>query len=824
MNGLWGDLRLTVRRLRATPLFVLFAVSSLGLGLGFSTAVYSLVHSLLWEAPPVREPGRLMVLTTGESSSLSLISRPDFEDLRSAQKSFALLAAAMRVETSLASEHGSEFVTAEAVTGSYFATIGVDCAFGRAIQPADDRHRASVLVLSERLWRARFGADPRVIGRLVRFGGQPFEVIGVARISFDGLAPTAAARTAAWMPLESVPTIDARSTLDAADRARRRLSIVGRLSPGVEAQHAAAELTTIGGRIDSSGARGLIGLPGSADRMGRRTWSARLLAQRKIDTPESRAGLLVLVVAGLVLVVACTNLASLMLARGVGRQHDLATRRALGASRWRLIRDGCLESAVVALPGGLVGLAVTRLLLVAFTLEVPTTRGVFYLRPDLNVSALLFAAGALVLSILVFGLEPALQLTRSAADIDSGHRAAAAGTRTGRHRALLRWQVAISVSLLLVAALLGRVLVADAGRKSGIALDRLALATLHFGPQRWDEPRARRAVDAVLENARHTLGVQKVAVCSGAPFGMTLTAWADISSESGRRQRGQDRQSTDLLAASPSVFDTLGVGITRGRAFDERDQLSSPRVAVASEHTARAFFGTADAIGRQVTLQVWGRPPAETFTIVGIATDTDGGPMRSGMGNTLYVPFAQHYEPNLVIFARTPAPPDVAVQALRTAVRQVDPDLGIGISGAASLLLAGPLVMARLLGAAAAGLGGLTLLLSMVGLYGVLSQSVAQRTQEIGVRLSLGATAAQIEWLVFRQGLSPVIEGFAIGVLFGVASRLAIRTILVARIDAFDSLAMLVVSIPLCAVTFLACYMPARRAAGVDPNAVLRQL
>jgi predicted lysophospholipase L1 biosynthesis ABC-type transport system permease subunit len=194
------------------------------------------------------------------------------------------------------------------------------------------------------------------------------------------------------------------------------------------------------------------------------------------------------------------------------------------------------------------------------------------------------------------------------------------------------------------------------------------------------------------------------------------------------------------------------------------------------------------------------------------------------MGNTLYVPFAQHYEPNLVIFARTSAPPDVALQALRTAVRQVDPDLGIGMSGAASLLLAGPLVMARLLGSAAAGLGGLTLLLSMVGLYGVLAQSVAQRTQETGVRLSLGATAAQIEWLVFRQGLRPVIEGFAIGVLFGVGARLAVRAVLVAPIDPFDPLAVAVVSIPLCAVTFLACYMPARRAASVDPNAVLRQL
>ncbi len=823
MDGLWGDLKLTGRRLWATPLFVLFAVSSLGLGLGVTTAVYSLVHSLLWEAPPVHDAGRLMVLTTGGASPLSLISRPDFEDLRSSQNSFAALAAAMRVEATLVGEHGAEFVTAEAVTGNYFATIGVDCALGRGIQPADDQHRAGVLVLSERLWRARFGADPRVIGRAVRVGGHPFEVIGVARVAFDGLGPTAAVRTAAWIPLESVSTLDARTAFDAAERTRRRLSVVGRLSQGVTPERAAAELATIGTRIDQSDARRDAGPAGMVERRGRRTWSARPIAEREFGTLEARTGLFILAVVGLVLVVACTNLASLMLARGVGRRHDMAIRRALGASRWRLIRDSCLESAIIALLGGLVGLAVTRGLLVALTLEVPTAHGVFYLRPNLNLSALVFAGGALVLSLLVFGLEPALQLTRAAADVNSGHRASSAAMRARRHRVLLRWQVAISVSFLLVAALLGRVLAADARRDSGIALDRLALATLHFGAQGWDEARARTAVEAVLEQVRHAPGIQAAAVSSGAPFGMVLTAWADVGAGTGRRQMGQERESADLLAASPSLFETLGVEITRGRAFDARDGVSSPRVVVASEHAARAFFGTADAVGRLVSLQVWGRPPAETVTIVGIAKDTNGGP-RSRTGNTLYVPFAQHYEPNLVIFARTSGAPDVAAQALRAAIRRTDPDLGVGMSGTASLLLAGPLVVARLLGAATAGLGGLTLLLAMVGLYGVLCQAVAQRTQEIGVRLSLGATAAQIEWLVFRQGFRPVIEGLAIGVALGVAGRLAVRAILVAPIDSIEPLAVAMVPIPLCVVTLLACYLPARRAASVDPNIVLRAL
>ena len=250
MNGLWGDFKLAVRRLARTPLFVLFAVSSLGLGVGVTTAVYSLIHSLLWQAPGVRDPGRLVVLTTGGRASASVISRADFDELGVGQTTFAGLAASLRLEESLASDRAAGFVMAEAVTGNYFDTVGVGSALGRVIQTENDQHRSAVVVLSERVWRGQFGADPGVVGRTVRLRGQPFEVIGVARRSFDGLGTGAAARTSAWIPLESARLLDTRTSSGPEDQERRRLAVIGRLGP---APHVPA---------GSSGTEGHWGAPG----------------------------------------------------------------------------------------------------------------------------------------------------------------------------------------------------------------------------------------------------------------------------------------------------------------------------------------------------------------------------------------------------------------------------------------------------------------------------------------------------------------------------------------------------------------------------------
>lgn len=342
--------------------------------------------------------------------------------------------------------------------------------------------------------------------------------------------------------------------------------------------------------------------------------------------------------------------------------------------------------------------------------------------------------------------------------------------------------------------------------------------------QGWDEARARHECDVALDAARGGSGIESVSASSGMPFGLSMTPFADLSTPDKPIVRGGRYEGGHLLASTPDIFRTLGVQIVRGRAFDLQDQAGARPVAVISEHGARALFGSADAIGREAVVRIWARPPAKTFAIIGVARDTDTDRRMSRRGATLYVPLAQHYEPNLVLVARTSADPAAAARILQMAVRKADPDLSTGTAGPATMLVAGQFVAARVGGMLAAALGLLTLTLSMIGLYGVQSHIVARRTREVGVRMALGASDRQIERMILREGFTPVVQGFVLGLLFGVLARLGLRALIVSAIEIFDPIAFSVIPVVLFAAAFFACYMPARRAAHVDPNVALRQL
>lgn len=829
MTGLWSDFRLGTRRLLATPLFLIFAVVSLALGIAVTTAVYSVVYSTLWQALDVREPDRVMFVTApaaggGPFGWRGVMSRADFRDLNEGQSSFSDLAASTLFSQSLASERLSEIVDGEAVTGNYFRTLGVAAALGRTLQPADDTAATSVVVISHRLWRSRFDADPHIIGRSVRLGSRPFEVVGVAPESFTGLERKRGVYAAVWIPARAGQNFSNNSVVDPEDRDRRHLTVLGRLNSHGTAQTAAAELGAIGQRLDAGFPLHAVVQDGR-QRIVPRRWSGALVTDPNLDALPMRLDLLILGLVALVLVVACTNLANLMLARGTMRQHEIAVRRALGASRWRLIRELAVEGVVVAGLGGVVALLITRVLLVLMTVDLPMPRGTFTLEPRLNLPALLVASGALLLSVLVFGLEPAMQLTRKTVAADLAGGAGMVGVpRSRRQRMLIRWQVAISTCFFLIAAILARVILTEIRSDPGIALNRLALATVHFKFQGWDETRARHAIDVALDAARRGAGIESVSATSGMPFGLTMTPFAELSTPDKPFVRGGRYEDGHVLASTPEIFRTLGVQIVRGRAFDARDDAGARPVAVISENGARLLFGSADVIGRETMAQIWARPPAKTFTIIGLARDTDTDRRLWRRGATLYVPLAQHYEPNLAFVARTSGDPAAAARILQMAVRQADPDLSTGTAGPATMLLAGQFVAARVGGMLAAGLGALTLMLSMIGLYGVQSHIVARRTREVGVRVALGASDRQIERMVLREGFAPVVQGLVLGLFFGVLARLGLRALIVATIEIFDPIAFSVIPVVLFAAAFFACYMPARRAAHVDPNVALRQL
>jgi predicted permease len=823
MHGVMRDIAYGCRRLAATPAFLIFAVASLALGLGVTTAAYSILYSIFWKPIGVYEPDRVVVATTPWSAPRwrLVMSQPDFDDARNTQKTFAAIGATAGTLQSVMTPLTSEMLRIEGVTGGYFAAVGVQPLRGRVLQPAD--RDARVAVISERLWRTRFNADPAIVGQVLRIGGHPFEIVGVVPPAFGGVARTPRT-TALWLPLDATEAF-ASARWNRTDRAEARLTVVGRLPPARTIAQAASELSAIGGSLDHAyplrSTRPTIG-----DRRRQRDWGA-IPIERALAPPNPWVGVLLIGLIALVLVVACANLANLMLARGAVRRREIAVRRALGASRARVVRELVIESAIVAVLGGALGVVLTRLLLVAGTIEIPMSHGSLTMEPLLNWPALGAAAAAVLLSLLVFGLEPAIQLTRRNVTADLAADAGTGVPRPRRQRVLIRVQVAIATCLFLVAAIVARTIAAGAAHDPGIALDRLALATVHFPLLGWDEARARRTLDRAVEIAGRHPAIESIAVSAGMPFGGLSTRHVEIATpDAAFAKRPRYADFSVLLPSTPAIFSTLQVPIVRGRAFADRDDAGAPPVAILSELAARRLFGTVDAVGQRILMKTDSRAAdvLGPLTVIGIARDTDVQRHMERVQGAVWVPFAQRYSPAVMIAARTSGKPAAAATVMQDALRQADPGFSTTTAGPATALLAGEMVVARFAGALAGTLGFLTLILSMVGLYGIQMHVVASRTREVGLRMALGASIQQIQRMILGQGYRPVIEGVLLGMVFGIIARLALRAAIVARMDVFDPLAFALVPIPLFASALLAAYLPARRAARVDPNVALRHL
>ncbi len=816
-HGVWGDLKLAARRLLATPLFTTFAVLSLAAGVAVTTAVYSVVHAILLRDVGIHDPDRVAFVVTPYDGRLlkGSISEPDFRDIRAAQTSFSRISASALFSPALASRSTTEVVAAEAVDGAFFSTLGVDMAIGRPIETADGD--SPVAVLSDGLWRTRFNADSDIVGQTIRVSGHPFEVIGVAPATFEGASGLLLGGTRVWIPLAFAPSPGPSPPTSPRDH--RGLLVFGRLAPTITVERASAELAAIAAALDTS-------FP-PPTRSGRaaaseRPWKAKSVsAVTEEDNILRRAGLTVIALVALVLVVACTNLANLVAARGTTRQRELAVRRALGASRWRLVREQCTEALLLAMAGAVASVVVfqsLRLLMNAdFDITLPMgARSTLAIRPTLSVPAMIVAVASLLISLLVFGLEPAWQLTRSL-DVRAA-LAAGAGTgrmRAGRQRMLLRWQVAISAGFFIIATLFVRYTVEEARHDSGIEIERLGVAVLNFQTQQWEEARVRRTIDRVLDEGRRDPAVEAMSASTGMPFGIRALRLSLSTAD-----KDGDRYAATGIGATPSIFRTLGVPIVRGRGFDNRDHAGAEPVVVVSELTARRIFGSIEAVGRRLVLQ--GRPHTPIVTVVGVARDTDVRQMLLEPEALVYFPLTQQYDPFLTVVARSTGDAGRAVRALRETLHRVDPDLALEAIGTGRSVLTGPYVLVRALGIAALILGALTLLLAMAGLFGIQSHLVVHRTREIGVRMSFGASGAQIQRMVLKDGYRPVLEGLALGLFIGLVGRAIVVAYLEVDVDVIDPWMLLVTPVPLILAAFCACYMPACSAARLDPSAALR--
>jgi predicted permease len=833
VTDILDEVGLALRRLAQAPVFSLFSILTLAAGIGVTTTAYSILYGLVWRDPAVAEPSGLVALPRP-------LAWADYRDLRDQQTTFAGVAAHAGFVTALGVGDAVELIRGEAVSGNYFRTLGLTAPLGRLLRASDDEPGApAVVVLSSEQWRARFSADPAVLGRHVRLARRVFEVVGVAPDRFSGTELVTMRPVGAWITLEGARAAAAdlgppySRGFDPANRDARWLTVLARLVPGRSRAEAEAETTAIARRLDASAPLRLPPGIGTVNtRLPERDWTLRPALDRSRLANPTEVARIILAVPALVLLVACTNLANLVLSRGLLRRHEHAVRQALGASRWRLMRGPLVESAAVAILGGAGGTLVTWGLL-RWTSEAfeRTFGSVTPVRLDGRLEPQVLAATgvAMLIALAVSGIAPALRLTRGNLRRFLGPDATNAGLMRWRGRSnLIALQVAVSVALFLLTALAVRTLPAlRQAPGPGRDLARAAVVEVPFRWQLPDEARMRLTVDAVIEAAARTPDLRPAAVAGlMSPRGVTVAtperAFLPAPGDFAR-----------IVVGTTGMFDALDLPIVAGRAFDASDVPGGTSVAILNRTLALRLFGqAAAAVGREVHVRDYAGRVAvapdgrdlETVTVTGVVMDSTLD-RRGRPEPVIYRPFTQAPDPDVAFMARSASLETSAlVGVLRTALRRTDPDLAMRYTGSAQALFQTQAIAVGLATGVIATLGAIALVLAMAGLYGVLSHVVHQRTREIGVRMALGATAGRIVTLVVRDGVRPVAEGLFIGLGAAFVVRAVLQSSFSQPISALDPIAALVPVVPLLLAAAAACFVPARRASRVDPNVALREM
>lgn len=831
MRDLLRDLRRALRTLGRTPLFAAVAVVTLALGIGVNATIFTVVDAVLLRPLPVERPGELLhVYTSWSEEPFATSSYPDYRDLRDGTDAFSGLIGHSSAIATLQHGAASEMLIGELVTGNAFEVLGVGADRGRMLLPADDADPGAprVVVLGHGLWQRRFGRDPAMLGRTIRLNGQPYEVVGIAPERFAGLLPGVAADF--WVPAVRVGDVEPAGQIGAVagDPGRTRLErrgyrwlwLKGRLAGGGDLEPATARA-----RAQTAAVMSRLAAEYPLTNEGRGA-VVRPLAEVRfhpdIDRVLGPAAAVLLGAVGLVLLVVCANLASMLLARAEARRREVAVRLALGAGRLRLAREVLAESLVVAAAGAGLALAATQwtlALLLAWKPPVPFSIGLDF---GVEGRVLLFTAGIALGSALLFGLLPARRSSRG--DLIGDLRGLGAGDRGTRlwslRSALVVGQVAVTLVFLVAAALLGRGLLAARSLDPGFAPERVAAVGLHLNMHGYDREEATRFFETLRQQAEALPGVEAAAVATRVPFDVNLHN-TSIYPDSVEAAPGDPGFNLDVTWVDDRYFETLGVPILTGRGFAAGDLPGGPRVAIVNAAMARRFWGgPGEALGRRFAA---GAADEEPYEIVGVAADYK---VRSvGEAPRALVHFARSQQPDTYgyLLART-AGADAAPLAseLRRLALGLDPELAFTETTTLAGLMGVTLYPARM-GAALLGIFGLlALALASVGLYGVIAYSVSRRRREVGVRLALGARREAVVGMVVGSGMTLVGAGVAIGLALAAAASRLLQALLYG-VSALDPLAFGGAVGVLAAVSLAANYLPAARAARTDPVAVLKE-
>jgi predicted permease len=820
MHGFWQDMKYAMRSLRNSPSFAIIAVLTLGLGMAVNTTVFSIVNGLLLRTLPVPHAEQITVLAMKQQGAegFQSFSYPDYLDIRSQAAESAEVFGYRTSLVSLISEGKGDHCVVSRVTGNYFSALRVKPALGRLILPSEGQSPGAdpVLVLGYGYWRKRFGGDQGVIGKQVEVDGRAMTIVGVTPKDFQGTY--AFLNMDGYIPISAVAGMARQTPVQETwtHREQRSVSLMARLKPGVDMQQAKATLGVIAKRIAEQH-------PEADKGMTVEIFPERLARpEPDPDNPIPNVSLAFIVLAALVLLVACFNIANVLLVRATVRQREMAIRAAIGAGRARLVRQHLTESLVLAIAGGAAGLlmgwwASGFLSSLPLGTDLPIT---FNFQPDIRVYV--FTLAAVVVTGAVVGIMPALRVART--DVNSMLREGGRGSSEGRRRHLVRnslvmAQVAGSLLLLIVAGLFVR----SAGkvRQIGLGFDPDQVIDINIDVKQigYTDQQGKALFREVDDRLRALPGVVSVGQAFSVPLGV-MSADDRLTIEEHPVESGQPEPIVFYNTVSPDYFATLRIPLRRGRVFTKADSENAAKVAVVNEAMAKKFWPNEDVLGKRFKIY---QPDAQYMEVVGVVPDGKYKGIVEDPMPYFYVPFEQNYIPLRTIHVRTSVPPESLEPQIASQIHEIAPTLPLagirtlkqeleGINGYLFFHLGAQLT---------AAMGILGLILAVVGVYSVVSYAAVQRTHEIGIRMALGAKPQDILTMVLGQSVIVIGGGILIGLGAALAGTRLLASLLVG-VTSSDPATFSIVVAALAMVALLACWLPARRATRVSPLVALR--
>jgi predicted permease len=818
--SIWQDLKFSARMLFKDRWYTAVAVLALGLGIGVNNTVFTFVNAVLLRGLPYAESDRIMHLDTqnlAEGRNNMPVSYPDYEDWRAEQKSFVDLAA-FRGGTMNVSDsgHAPERAIGTYVTGNAFRSLGQPMHLGRDFQDADDRPGApSVAILGYALWQNRYGSDPNIVGRAIRVNEVPTVIVGVMPegVQFPSNSET-------WLPMVQAPNMltapVARPDLgkDRWRRNARNMSVFGRLAPGVTVAQAQAEMNAIAKRLEQQYSDSNKGV------------TARVMTfnDRFNGGPIRVVFLALMGAVGFVLLIACANVANLLLARSAQRAREMAVRVSLGATRWQLVRQLLVESVLLGCLAGGFGLLLSIVGVQLFDRAVTDVGKPYWIVFTMDATVFAFLAAICVATGILFGFAPALQISRTNVNelLKETGRSGGTGIRARRlASAMVVFEVALTIVLLVGAGLMVRSFFKLYSMDLGFRAERLVTSRMVLAEQKYPSPAERRIFqDRLLAELESIPGVEAASLTTAPPLAGGGNPRFEVEGRSTDRTKAPQ---ITWVQATDGHFETLQLPVRRGRSFRPADGTAGNEVAIVNERFVSQYFPSEDPLGRRIRLFELDETKAEPWlTIVGVVPTVRQRHIEEVEPDAVVFTALRQDAPRfMALVARASSDPSAMMNSLREAVRTVDPDQPLFNLRTMEAELARSRWPWRVFGSLFVIFAVIALVLAAVGIYAVTSYSVAQRTQEIGVRVALGAQHGQVSWLILRRGLVQLGIGLVLG-LIGSYFASGVLESLVIQMQPTDPITFVSISVLLLVVTIAACLLPARRATRLDPVVALR--